>query len=112
MHEDGWAQANWSGKQTFDGKSLSRHIQPIAVLVRETGAGTLLDYGSGKAKAYAPYPGEPADARFKSPPELGHVKAPCHDHGYSPFSRHNEPPVHRRLCTHLLSHPNHHNIPH
>src|SRR3546814_19250445 len=50
MHEDGWAQANWSGKQTFDGKSLSRHIQPIAVLVRETGAGTLLDYDPGRSE--------------------------------------------------------------
>src|SRR3546814_252240 len=104
MHEDGWAQANWSGKQTFDGKSLSRHIQPIAVLVRETGAGTLLDYGSGKAKAYAPYPGEPADSRFKSLPDWGDVKVTCYDPGYEPFSGPIEPAYDGVICTDVLEH--------
>src|SRR3546814_1386095 len=41
MHEEGWTQAQWSAQETFDGKSLKRHIQPVAALIRETGAASM-----------------------------------------------------------------------
>src|SRR3546814_19687422 len=50
MHEEGWTQAQWSAQETFDGKSLKRHIQPVAALIRETGAASLLDYGRSYAR--------------------------------------------------------------
>src|SRR3546814_17805417 len=61
-------------------------------------------YGSGKAKAYAPYPGEPADSRFKSLPDWGDVKVTCYDPGYEPFSGPIEPAYDGVICTDVLEH--------
>lgn len=104
MHEEGWAQAQWSAERTFDGKSLEHHIRPIAGLIRETGAETLLDYGSGKAKVYAPYPGEPAGSRFKALKDWGDVKITCYDPGYEPFAGPIEPAYDGVICTDVLEH--------
>ena len=43
MHEEGRPDAERSADETFTGKSLESHIRPIAELVRETGAKTILD---------------------------------------------------------------------
>ena len=111
MHEDGWTQANWSAQETFDGKSLNRHIDPIGALIRETGATTLLDYGSGKGKFYAPYPGEAADSRFKSLKAWGDTKVTCYDPGYQPFSGPIEPAYDGVICTDVLEHITEDDIP-
>ncbi len=104
MHEQGWTQANWSAEETFDGKSLERHIEPIAGLIKATGAETLLDYGSGKAKFYAPYPGDVPESRFKSLKEWGDVKVTCYDPGYEPYSGPIEPKYDGVICTDVLEH--------
>lgn len=111
MHEDGWSQANWSPEETFDGKSLSRHIPPIASLIRETGAKTLLDYGSGKAKFYQPYPGDVPESRFKSLKEWGEVKVTCYDPGHAPFAGPIEPAYDGVICTDVLEHITEEDIP-
>jgi hypothetical protein len=111
MHAEGWSQAQWSAQETFDGKSLSRHIQPIATLIRETRAETLLDYGSGKGKFYAASAGEPADSRFKSLPAWAGVKVTCYDPGYEPFSGPIEPLYDGVICTDVLEHITEEDIP-
>jgi len=111
MHEEGWTQANWSAAKTFDGNSLKRHIDPIAALIRETGATTLLDYGSGKGKVYAPYPGEAPDARFKSLKAWGDTKVTCYDPGYEPFSGPIDPAYDGVICTDVLEHITEEDIP-
>jgi hypothetical protein len=65
MHDEGWVRPTGL-RNTFDGKSLGSHIEPITVADPETGAKTVLDYGSGKAKTYQPYPGDVPESRFKS----------------------------------------------
>src|SRR3546814_725820 len=111
MHEEGWTQAKWSAQETFDGKSLKRHIQPVAARISETGAARLLDYGAGKGKSYAPYPGEPAESRFKSLQEWGGVKVTCYDPGYEPFAGAIEPAYDGVICTDVLEHITEEDIP-
>jgi len=104
MHDEGWTQAKWSPEETFDGKSLGHHIQPIAALIRETGARTVLDYGSGKAKHYQPYPGEVPESRFKSLKEWGETKVTCYDPGYQPYAGPIEAAYDGVICTDVLEH--------
>jgi len=111
MHDEGWSQANWSAEETFNGKSLNRHIQPIAALIRDSGATTLLDYGSGKAKFYAPYPGDVPESRFKSLKEWGNTRVTCYDPGYQPFAGPLEPAYDGVICTDVLEHITEEDIP-
>ncbi len=90
MHEKG-EQASSDrearpAEQTFDGRSLKKEIQPIAALIRETGAKTILDYGAGKGVHYQLYEGEAENSRFRSQPEWPGVKVSCYDPCYAPFS--------------------------
>ena len=111
MHEQGWTQAGWSAAETFDGKSLERHIEPIAGLIRETGTKTLLDYGAGKGKFYEPYPGEAADSRFKSMKSWGDTKVTCYDPGYAPYAGPLEDAYDGVICTDVLEHITEEDIP-
>src|SRR3546814_16220554 len=52
----------------------------------------------------SPYPGEPADSRFKSLPDWGDVKVTCYDPGYEPFSGPIEPAYDGVICTDVLEH--------
>lgn len=111
MHNEGWTQAGWTGEETFDGKSLERQIEPVAALIRETGAETLLDYGAGKGKFYKPYPGEAAHSRFKAMDQWGKVKVTCYDPGYAPFAGPLEDGYDGVICTDVLEHINEEDIP-
>ncbi len=70
----------------FDGRSVQRSYAPIARLVAETGAATILDYGAGKGRFYAAYESEPLTSRHRSLPEWKGVKVICYDPGYAPFA--------------------------
>lgn len=90
MHKEGEKpagdRAGRPAEATFDGRSLKKEIEPIAALIRETGAKQVLDYGSGKAVHYEAYENEPADSRFKSLPAWPGVKVVCYDPGHEPFA--------------------------
>ncbi len=64
----------------FPGHSIKRHIEAITVLVRKTGANSLLDYGCGKGQQYIggalarewgcrPYLYDPAVIQLSKKPE-------------------------------------------
>ena len=86
LHEEGEKSVGLSSEETFNGISLRKHIDPIAKLVAESGAKTVLDYGSGKATLYDAYPGESLDSRLRSHAAWPGVKVVCYDPGYEPFS--------------------------
>ncbi len=104
MHEHGHSGAGSTPEKTFWGKSLREHIEPIARLVRDHQAQTILDYGSGKAQLYEPFPGEPADSRSKSMPSWAGAKVTCYDPGYPPFSGPLEEKYDGVICTDVVEH--------
>ncbi len=111
MHEEGSPDVGRPPEKTFSGKSLTEHVDPIAELIRASGAKSLLDYGSGKAKLYSPYPGEAPDARFKSMAAWGETRVTCYDPGYEPFSGPIEPKYDGVICTDVLEHITEEDIP-
>ncbi|MEO3429336.1 hypothetical protein AAFN88_10795 [Pelagibius sp. CAU 1746] len=111
MHQEGSPEAGRPAKKTFSGKSLIEHVGPIANLIKECDATTLLDYGSGKAQFYKPYPGEAAESRFKAQDEWGATKVTCYDPGYEPFSGPVEPKYDGVICTDVLEHITEEDIP-
>jgi len=104
MHLEGAPGVEDSPENTFSGRSLRRHVGPIAAQIKGTAAKSLLDYGSGKAKFYAPFPGEPAESRFKSMKEWGDAKVTCYDPSYEPFSGPVEEKYDGVICTDVLEH--------
>ncbi|HIC80560.1 MAG TPA: hypothetical protein EYH07_13560 [Kiloniellaceae bacterium] len=111
MHEQGSPDVGRPPEKTFSGKSLIEHVGPIANLIKLTGATTLLDYGSGKALYYEPYPGEAADSRFKSQKEWGDTKVTCYDPGYEPYAGPIEQSYDGVICTDVLEHITEEDIP-
>jgi hypothetical protein len=53
VHETGLAAQGLAAGDVFAGHSLHEHIPPVRALVSATGAGSILDYGSGKGAVYA-----------------------------------------------------------
>jgi hypothetical protein len=111
MHEQGSPEVGRPATKTFSGKSLIEHVGRIGGLIEETGAKTLLDYGAGKGLFYEPYPGAPADSRFKSMKQWGDTKVTCYDPGYEPFSGAIEPKYDGVICTDVLEHITEEDIP-
>ncbi len=111
MHEEGSPEHGRPPEKTFTGKSLTEHIAPIAGLIKETGAKTLLDYGSGKAGLYDLYPGEPEGSRFKSMKTWGETRVTCYDPGYAPYSGPIEAEYDGVICSDVLEHITEEDIP-
>ncbi len=111
MHEEGSHLTNRPPEKTFNGKSLTEHVDRVAQMIDESGAKTLLDYGSGKGKFYDPYPGEPAESRYKSMKAWGDTRVTCYDPGYEPFSGPIEPAYDGVICTDVLEHITEEDIP-
>jgi hypothetical protein len=85
MHQAPDPLASGDNGEVFDGKNIKRSADNIGRLITQFKAATVLDYGSGKGMLYKPFPGEPADSRFKSHPSWGSCKVICYDPGYAPF---------------------------
>lgn len=104
LHEHGVGSQGKTSANTFSGKSLRDHIAPIAALVHASRARSILDYGSGKGRAYEAFPGESADSRFKTLRAWEGVKVTCYDPGYAPFAGTVEPQYDGVVCTDVLEH--------
>ncbi len=95
----------------FDGRRLQKSLKPVAKLVRETGAKTILDYGAGQGRFYQSFPGESVESRFKCHPAWPGVRVICYDPGYEPFSKPYEGEVDGVISTDVLEHISEEDIP-
>jgi hypothetical protein len=88
MHKHGAVAQNIPASETFDGRSLPGHATIIRDLIRNLGAHTILDYGSGKGRQYDAMSIEHNDG--KSYPDIptfwGIDSLTCYDPGYERFS--------------------------
>jgi hypothetical protein len=106
MHVRGEVMRGIAPERTFPGGSLLAQAHHVRRLVAETGAGSLLDYGSGKGAQYRP--AQLADAEGRRWPSVqeywGVERIACYDPAYEPFSR---PPAGRFdgvISTDVLEH--------
>jgi len=104
MHEVGRPETGHGAKQTYAGRSLTEHIEPIARLVRETGARTILDYGSGKAVLYRDSPAHEPGSRYKVMAGWDDVTITCYDPGHEPFAAPYEAAYDGVITTDVLEH--------
>lgn len=89
----------------FPGKSLPRHAADIAVISRETGARTILDYGSGKGRQYQPMKISAPDGRiYQGIPEFWGAEVTCFDPAWPPFSERPSGTFDGVVCTDVLEH--------
>jgi hypothetical protein len=86
MHTIGRPETGHDAKQTFSGISLTDHIEPIGYLIKQTGATTALDFGSGKGQLYQNAADYPANSRYKTISGWGNAVVTCYDPGYQAFS--------------------------
>lgn len=71
---------------TFSGTSVLEHVARIGRLIAETGAATILDYGSGKGLQYGPLRLECAGGEWPSVQRFwGVEEIRCYDPGHEPF---------------------------
>jgi len=106
MHVRGELTRGIAPERTFPGSSLLPQAHHVRRLVAQTGAGSILDYGSGKGSQYRPLQlAEKGEARWGSVQEYwGVERIVCFDPAYEPFSR---PPQGRFdgvICTDVLEH--------
>ena len=89
MHEAGIVDQGLPPEKTFDGSSLHFHAGQIRNIIGVLGSRTILDYGAGKGKQYAPMPVELPDGQkfsdIKAFWNVGSIK--CFDPGYRPFAQ-------------------------
>ena len=87
MHVNGERQLGIPADATFDGRSLPRQGPRIKALIDRFGARTLLDYGAGKGRQYAPMPVTAPDGKqYGGIVEWwGVERVTCYDPGYRPF---------------------------
>jgi len=104
MHQHGESKLGISADDTFDGHSLGRHLDAIGKLVAETGAHTILDFGSGKGQLYSPYPGKSPEDRLKTMPAWGDVAVTCYDPAHAPYAGPYEAKYDGVICTDVLEH--------
>lgn len=106
MHATGDRHRNIPPERTFAGTSLIRQAARIRDIVRHHRARTLLDYGSGKGRQYAPALIETDDGRtYESIPAYWAVEdVTCFDPGHPPFSARPNGPFDGVICTDVLEH--------
>jgi len=106
LHQRGDALNRIAPEKTFDGRSLRPHVQFIRDAVEQCGLRTILDYGCGKAKAYAEAQLTlPNGRHLRGLKEIWGVNSiRLFDPGYAPYS---EPPTGTYdgvVCTDVLEH--------
>jgi len=87
MHGEGERFLGIPPEQTFSGISLLPHLQDIKRLILQTGAGSILDYGSGKGTQYLPQNIRQDGRQWDSVQDYWDVDyVHCYDPCYKPFS--------------------------
>lgn len=104
LHENGAPEEGGDPAKTFDGHSLPKHVDRIRTLVEATGAGTILDYGSGKGLHYDALPGEPEGSRHKTMAAWGNPRVTCFDPAFPPFAEEPEGSFDGVISTDVLEH--------
>jgi hypothetical protein len=106
MHLRGELIAGIPAEQTFPGKSLIPQAHHVRRLGADTGARSILDYGSGKGAQYRPMPlAENGAQRWQSVQEYWNVeRVVCYDPAYVPFSRLPSGRFDGVVCTDVLEH--------
>jgi hypothetical protein len=106
MHRDGLPDKGLAADELYIGASLLKHLPKIQSLLRQTGARTMIDYGSGKGRYYerrdiALPRGEviPSIAEYL---ELEEVR--CYDPAYPPHATLPEAPRDAVISTDALEH--------
>ena len=88
----------------FPGTRLKHHIAPVRQLLDETGAGRLLDYGSGKAEGYQRLAGESDDSPWRESNQWPGVRVRCYDPGVAAFSDMGEDRMDGVISTDVVEH--------
>ena len=106
MHEQGEVFLCVPPEETFPGKSLPPQAARIKRLIEQTGAQTLLDYGSGKGLQYGPINFKDGTGRhWPSIIDYWDIdEVVCYDPCYAPFSRLPEGRFDGVISTDVLEH--------
>jgi len=104
LHVQGLPEAGITAGQLFDGQSLKGHVDDVRALVASTGARTILDFGSGKAKHYKQ--DQIRLSRRRIIPDLrtywGVDAITCYDPGVEEYSTYPEGTFDGVVCTDVL----------
>jgi hypothetical protein len=105
MHETGEDFLGIPAEQTFLGKSLLPQARHIKRLIQQTGARTILDYGSGKGKQYDVRPFHDETVVWADIMEFWGVdEVTCYDPCYEPYSKLPEGGFDGVISTDVLEH--------
>lgn len=88
----------------FPGQRLKHHVGAVRELIADTGATTLLDYGSGKAEGYRRIPGEPVDSPWRTIDAWPGVRVRCFDPGVPAFAKLPDEPCDGVISTDVVEH--------
>jgi hypothetical protein len=106
MHELGEREAGRPAEKTYAGLSCLPQAAHVKQLVRDTGARTILDYGSGKGRQY-----EPREVRGDDGSTFSDLRTywgvdavTCYDPAYSKFSTLPQEVFDGVICTDVLEH--------
>jgi hypothetical protein len=89
LHREGERFIGLAPDSTYPGVSLMPHLQRIKEMIEQTGARTILDYGSGKGRQYDPQPIRiEGVGTWDSVPDYWDVdEVRCYDPCYEPYSK-------------------------
>jgi len=106
MHEEGERFLGVPPEKTFPGSSLPAQAGRIKRLIVQTGALTVLDYGSGKGRQYEPHTIRDASGATWADviDYWGVDEVVCYDPCYAPFSRLPSGTFDGVICTDVLEH--------
>jgi hypothetical protein len=113
MHVRGELIRGIAPEHTFPGASLIPQAHHVRRLIRDTGARSILDYGSGKGAQYRPTPlAENGSVQWQSVQEYWDMaKVVCYDPAYMPFSTLPSGSFDGVICTDVLEHCPEHDLP-
>jgi hypothetical protein len=107
MHVHGETHLGIPPEMTFPGASLPKEAVHIKRLIKQTGAKTILDYGSGKGQQYWPLAIRDDEERIEYPDIRsfwGVEEIRCYDPAYTPFNELPTGRFHGVVCTDVLEH--------
>ncbi len=106
MHLEGVPEHHLPPERTFAGTSLRFHMSSIRKLLQESGAKTLLDYGSGKGTLYdlKPLPLAEGATAPSLAEHWGLASVRCYDPGFPAFAERPAGTFDAVICIDVLEH--------